>query len=265
MPGPALAARIRPVSAEPSRRLSRPGSDRRGLVPAAARPASAPMRSAAQAAPRVREHEAQPLGRIGGVERHVGAAGLEDRRAGRRPAPASARAQIADQRLRADAQARAGGGPAGWPARSSSRVGQPLVAADRAPRRPACARPAPRTARGSAAVAGYGGRARRSTPPGAAARSAAVSSGSSARRPLRVRDDRVRAAAGSGRPGARPSPRRTGRWCTPGSPLKPAAGARPDDRLRSNFAVPDVGAPADRGSDPAAPSAARRRVLRART
>ena len=92
----------------------------------------------------VRQHEGQPLGRVGRIERQIGAAGLED-------------AEQADHHLRRALQAkpdhasparppdRADGAPAGWrapPARRSSACGP------RTPPPPprACGQPAPRTA-----------------------------------------------------------------------------------------------------------------------
>ena len=91
--------------------------------------------------------------RIGGIERHVGAAGLEDAEQRRRPAPASARAQTPTstsgptprpRRRCASRSARA----------SSSRVGQRLAPRRPPPPPPASAPPAPRTARAGRRSAG---------------------------------------------------------------------------------------------------------------
>ena len=77
--------------------------------------------SGAATAAGVLQHQRQALGRIGGIERHVGAAGLEDAEQRRRPAPASARRRARPARSgptpsRAQVVRRAG-----WPARRARR------------------------------------------------------------------------------------------------------------------------------------------------
>ncbi len=145
----------------------------------------------------------QALRRVGGIERHVGAAGLEHRRAGRRSAPASARGR------------RPPGAPAPRPSLRrwrASRFGPRGRARRRSgPRRRSRAggarRPrglAPRTAR-DGRLARIRRRRCRSSRQRAAARSAASSSGRSERRPAGSGGDRRRsrsleAAAPAGRP-----------------------------------------------------------------
>ena len=185
----------------------------------------------------------QALPRVAGIERQVGAAGLEDAEQRRPPSPSERSRQSPTTHLRADARARAGGAPAGWPARRARRSVRLLVLADhghrvRRPRRlrleqlvqAGCRADRPPRCR--------------STPPGAGCRSAAVSSGSSESRCSGVGHDRRPAAARSA-PSSRSigRARRTGRWRTP---TRPADLAVPlvEASVRSNFAV--VPARADR-------------------
>ena len=94
---------------------------------------------------RVLDHEGQPLPRVGGIERHVGAAGLEHARGCPPPARASAPGR-GRRGSRGRRRARAGGGPAGWPGdsarrRSASRPSQVRAAASGARRACASKRP----------------------------------------------------------------------------------------------------------------------------
>ena len=66
----------------------------------------------------------QALARVGGIERHVGAAGLEDRRGAPTTSSSERSTAEADAALRPDAEPRAGGAPAGRRGASSSRVGE---------------------------------------------------------------------------------------------------------------------------------------------
>ena len=100
-----------------------------------------------------------------------------------------------DQHVRPDAQRRAGGARAGWRARSSSRVGQRSPLADQRRRRRACARPAPRTARGGSASPAYGAAVVVPVVEQLAALVVASSSGSAEMRALGVGDDAARAAS----------------------------------------------------------------------
>ena len=115
---PGCPARSRPAGSRPraSPRRRPSSSTVRRRSPAARAGASS---ATSTGSPAVGQHEGQPLRRVGRIERHVGAAGLEDRPAAPRPAPASARGR---RRPAPPARrpARAGGGPAGWRARSSS-------------------------------------------------------------------------------------------------------------------------------------------------
>ncbi len=123
--------------------------------------------------PAVLQHAGEPLVRLGGIERHVGAAGLE-RRQDRHHQLQRALQGEAHQHLRPDAQIRAAAAPAGWlagrarrrSARSSSQTtatasgacaacaAKQLVQAEPAPpgsaetafQRPAAARAPPRSA-----------------------------------------------------------------------------------------------------------------------
>ena len=161
----------------------------------------------------------QPLGGVGRVERQVRAAGLEHRQQRRPPAPGERSRQSADPHLRAAPPARAGGGPAGWPARPARRRSARRRRRPR-PRRPGCARPARSNSSCDAPAA-------RRTPAGACGstavqrpgrRSAVGEQRQVAQRRVGRRPRPRRAASQVARPAARWSPRRTG-----GAVLEPAA------------------------------------------
>ena len=202
--------------------------------------------------------------RIGRVERHVGAAGLEDAEQRHDHLRASAPGRR-HQHLGPDAQPRAGGARAGWPARSSSRVGQPLLLEDAPRPRRACAPPAPRTAAWTQRSPRIVGRRARSTRPAAGAARPAVSSGRSAQAPVRVGDDAREQRLEVARHAARWWPRRTGRCCTPESPRRPSAASSHDRAIRSNLAVALSTVQSSSSVRPGSSSVAPRRVLRGRT
>ena len=230
----------RPVEQDTRRPVPR---ERAGQVPAG---------SATSGAAGVRAAWRQPLRGVGGVQRDVGAAGLEHAEQ-RDHQPADSRStQTPTQRLRAHAQRGAGGGRAGWRARSSSRVGR--ASSPREPARPpprACGPPAPRTGRATQAPPG----ASRRRPPapragGPAPRRRQERQASSTRRPGIGRDrppagcescrQQRSMVAASNRsvlysPGprqllARRAPRREPRSNLTGRPASVASGSRPQSR-----------------------------------
>ena len=138
---PRSAPRPRPRS--PPRRRRRPGAPPRSdaCVTSTGTAASASMYASRSAG-------------YARVQRHVRAARLEHGQDGDDHLRPALQADP-HPRLRPDAETARGGAPAGWPARSAPRTSATRVLVDHAPRRPACAPPAPRTARGCTASAGY--------------------------------------------------------------------------------------------------------------
>ena len=126
-----LRRRGRRRSGTPAPRPRRPGHEPAtpsGTATLAERRASVTQHAARASS----QHEGQPLRREGRVEGDVGAARLEDGRAAPPPARARASQAEADQRARARRPARAGGAPAGWPARPAR--GRSSAASSKRPR-----------------------------------------------------------------------------------------------------------------------------------
>ena len=100
----------------------------------------------------VLDHVAEPVHRVAGIERHVGAAGLEDAQQPHHHLHAALHADP-HPHVGTRRRARGGGAPAGWPARSAPRT-SPARLRTPPPPRPACARPGLRRARGRTPRAG---------------------------------------------------------------------------------------------------------------
>ena len=144
----ARRVRLRPVA--PSVRVVVQADDAARARPASVGRAARRWRRAARGGAAVRQHVAQPLRGIVGVQRHVRAAGLEHGQQRRRPSPARAPRRSPTRTSGPTPSARqVVRQPVG--ARVQLRVGERLALEDHAPPRPASAPPAPRTARGCTA------------------------------------------------------------------------------------------------------------------